>query len=109
MCLQTKKYYKSIANQISSKDQKVKSLSCVQLFVTPWTVTCQAPPSLGFSRQEYWSVLAFPSPKDHNELSKINRKEKKKNPIRKGAKEKRYFYKGDIQVVNKNVFNIISH
>ena len=30
-------------------------LSCVQLFVTPWTVACQAPLSIGFSRQEYWS------------------------------------------------------
>ena len=34
---------------------KVKSLSCVQLFVTPWTVAYQAPPSMGFPRQEYWS------------------------------------------------------
>ena len=34
---------------------KVKSLSCVQLFVTPWTAAFQAPPSMGFSRQEYWS------------------------------------------------------
>ena len=33
---------------------KVNSLSRVWLFVTPWTVTCQAPPSMGFSRQEYW-------------------------------------------------------
>ena len=41
---------------------KVKSLSCVQLFVTPWTVAYQAPPSIGFSRQEYWSGLPFPSP-----------------------------------------------
>ena len=41
---------------------KVKSLSCVQLFVTPWTVAYQAPPSRGFSRQEYWSGLPFPSP-----------------------------------------------
>ena len=41
---------------------KVKSLSCVRLFVTPWTVTCQAPLSMGFSRQEYWSGLPFPSP-----------------------------------------------
>jgi len=32
--------------------------------VTPWTVACQAPPSMGFSRQEYWSVLPFPSPGD---------------------------------------------
>ena len=43
---------------------KVKSLSCVQLLVTPWTVAYQAPPSIGFSRQEYWSGLPFPSPGD---------------------------------------------
>ena len=42
----------------------MKSLSCVQLFVTPWTVAHQAPPSMGFSRQEYWSGLLFPSPGD---------------------------------------------
>ena len=36
---------------------EVKSLSCVRLFVTPWTVAYQAPPSMGFSRQEYWSGL----------------------------------------------------
>ena len=36
---------------------KVKSLSCVQLLATPWTVAYQAPPSMGFSRQEYWSGL----------------------------------------------------
>ena len=35
--------------------------SCLTL-VTPWTVTCQAPQSVGFSRQEYWSGLPFPSP-----------------------------------------------
>ena len=40
---------------------KVKSLSCVRLFVTPWTVAYQAPLSMGFSRQEYWSGLPFPS------------------------------------------------
>ena len=39
----------------------VKSLSSVQLFVTPWTVANQAPLSMGFSRQESWSVLPFPS------------------------------------------------
>ena len=43
---------------------KVKSLSCVRLFVTPWTVAYYAPPSVGFSRQEYWSGLPFPSPGD---------------------------------------------
>ena len=42
---------------------KVKSLSRVQLFVNPWTVAHQAPPSVGFSRQEYWSGLPFSSPK----------------------------------------------
>ena len=40
----------------------MKSLSRVWLFVTPWTITYQAPPSMGFSRQEYWSGLPFPSP-----------------------------------------------
>ena len=43
---------------------KVKSLSHVRLFVTPWTVVYQAPPSMGFSRQEYWSGLPFPSSGD---------------------------------------------
>ena len=42
----------------------MKSLSHVQLFVTPWTVAHQAPQSMGFSRQEYWSGLPFPSPGD---------------------------------------------
>ena len=40
---------------------KVKSLSHVRLFVTPWTVAYQASPSMGFSQQEYWSGLQFPS------------------------------------------------
>ena len=43
---------------------KVKSLSPVQFFATPWTVAHQAPLSMGFSRQEYWSGLPFPSPGD---------------------------------------------
>ena len=43
---------------------KVKSLSRVLFFVTPWTVAYQAPLSVGFSRQEYWSGLPFPSPGD---------------------------------------------
>ena len=42
---------------------KVKSLSRVRLFATPWTVAHHAPPSMGFSRQEYWSRLPFPSPR----------------------------------------------
>ena len=40
----------------------MKSLSRVRLLVTPWTAAHQAPPSMGFSRQEYWSGLPFPSP-----------------------------------------------
>ena len=43
---------------------KVKSLSCVWLFSTPWTVAYQAPPSMGFSRQEYWSGWPLPSQLD---------------------------------------------
>ena len=40
---------------------KVKSLSCVQLLATPWTAAYQAPPSMGFSRQKYWSGVPLPS------------------------------------------------
>ena len=43
---------------------KGKSLSHVRLFVTPWTIALQAPLSMGFPRQEYWSGLPFPSPED---------------------------------------------
>ena len=43
---------------------RTQSLSRVQLFATPWTVACQAPLSMGFSRQEYWSRLPFPSSGD---------------------------------------------
>ena len=42
----------------------MKSLSRVRLFATPWTVAYQAPLSMGFSRQGYWSGLPFPSPED---------------------------------------------
>ena len=43
---------------------KVKSLSHVEHFATPWTVTLQAPLSVGFPGQEYWSGLPFPTPRD---------------------------------------------
>ena len=43
---------------------KVKLLSLVRLFATPWIVAYQAPLSMGFSRQEYWSGVPFPSPGD---------------------------------------------
>ena len=42
----------------------MKSLSHFRLFATLWTVTYQAPPSVGFSRQEYWSGLPFPTPEE---------------------------------------------
>ena len=45
--------------------KKVQSLSHVRLFAVPWTVACQAPPSMGFSRQEYQSGLLCPPPGDH--------------------------------------------
>ena len=45
-------------------DNVVQSLSCVRLFATPWTVACQTPLSMGFSKQEYWSGLPCPSPGD---------------------------------------------
>ena len=41
---------------------KVKLLSCIRLLATPWTAAHQAPPSMGFSRQEYWSGVPLPSP-----------------------------------------------
>ena len=52
---------------------KVKSLSCVWLLATLWTAAHQAPPSMGFSRQEYWSGLPLPSPDFmHKFLKKVN-------------------------------------
>ena len=41
-----------------------QTLSCVQLFATPWTVACQTPLSMRFSRQEYWTGFPFPPPGD---------------------------------------------
>ena len=48
---------------------KVKSLSRVRLVATPWTAAHEAPPSMGFSRQEYWSGVPLPSPPSHLILS----------------------------------------
>ena len=55
-------FFFSPKNNLFGMKVKVKSLSHVRLFVTPWTVTHQAPLTVGFSRQEYWSGLSFPSP-----------------------------------------------
>ena len=64
----TKSGYKNIRESLNKNLDKVKvtvkSLSRVRLYVTPWTVAYQAPLSMGFSRQEYWSGLPFSSPRD---------------------------------------------
>ena len=49
---------------------KVKSLSHVHLKATPWTAAYQAPPSMGFSRQEYWSGVPLPSPHERVQIAK---------------------------------------
>ena len=51
---------------------KVKSLSRVRLLATSWTAAYQAPPSMGFSRQEYWSGLPLPSPTSWNLLKFVS-------------------------------------
>ena len=56
---------------------KVKSLSRVRLFVTPWTVAYQAPPAMGFSRQECWSGVPSPSPWPPKAETKKERKKVK--------------------------------
>ena len=52
----------SSLTQDAKERKKVKPLSCVQLFATSWSLACQSPSSMGFSRQEYWSGLPFPPP-----------------------------------------------
>ena len=52
---------------------KVKSLSRVRLLATPWTAACQGPPSMGFSRQEYWSGVPLPSPSTQYKVSDIKK------------------------------------
>ena len=55
---------------------KVKTLSRVRLFVTPWTAAYQAPPFMGFSRQEYWSGLPLPSPTKYSNTSLMQTQKK---------------------------------
>ena len=53
---------------------KVKSLSCIWLLGTPWTAAYQVPPSMGFSRQEYWSGVPLPSPRTAPRAQQMLRK-----------------------------------
>ena len=57
-------YYVPNTGTTMNRQSEVKLLSRVQLFATPWTIAYQTPQSMGFSRQEYWSGLPFPSPGD---------------------------------------------
>ena len=59
--LGSSKFSQEIPLLLYQENVKVKLLSRVWLFATPGTVDCQAPPSMGFSSQEYWSGLPFPS------------------------------------------------
>ena len=86
----------------------MKSLSLVRLYATPWTVACQVPPSMGFSRQDYWSGLPFPSPGDlpdsgtepgSLELSKLNSKKKKESV----PETKRHLTEEDMTSLLKNI------
>ena len=53
-----------IGNDIQALVPHAQSLNPVQLFVIPWTAAHQAPLAMGFSRQDYWSGLTFPPPRD---------------------------------------------
>ena len=57
-------YFKNCERIKSMKMRCLHSLSCVQLFVAPWTLPRQVPLPIGFSRQKYWSGLPFPPPGD---------------------------------------------
>ena len=59
--------YTTKLHVVSLCESEVKWLSHVRLFATPWTVAYQVPPSMGFSRQEYWSGVPFPSPTHKSE------------------------------------------
>ena len=68
-----------------------KSLSRVRLLATPWTAAYQAPPSIGFSRQEYWSGVPLPSPKDIPPLLKNQTRNSLHNNIRVPPTAQSYF------------------
>ena len=63
-CLLQNKYQKVYVTRKVGVHAKWLCFSCVRLFATLWTVVHQAPLSMTFSRQEYWSALPFPPPED---------------------------------------------
>ena len=98
---------------VSKVKVKVKSLSCVRLFATPWTVAYQAPPSMGFPRQEYWSGLPFPSPglRMYRILYKFKSKKSKKIQSVSGQKNRTLHQRKHIngKYAHENLFNNTSH
>ena len=82
---------------------KVKSLSRVRLFVTLWTEAYQAPPSMGFSRQEYWSGVPLPSTLDH--LSHYQSSIESNNTL-KGSSG---IYPSDARILQHAQINVIPH
>ena len=91
----------------------MKSLSHVRLFVTPWTVAYQAPPSMGFPRQECWSGLPFPSPglRMYRILCKFKSKKSKKIQSVSGQKNRTLHQRKHIngKYAHENMFNNTSH
>ena len=83
---------------------KVKSLSHVRLFETPWTAAYQAPPSVGFSRQEYWSGVPLPPLMPAYEFSCKNstaiQKNKQTNTIYSSVSSWYVLYSSDLQFQN---------
>ena len=59
-----------LATELNCTELMLSRFSHIQLFVTPWTVAQQVPLSMGFSRQEYWSVLPCPPPRDLPKVQK---------------------------------------
>ena len=67
---------------------KVKSLSRIRLLATPWTAAYQAPPSVGFSREQYWSGVPLPSPSEIWDIPVIKRFSDVKSEVREVAMSK---------------------
>ena len=78
-CLNCRKKTLNIESSVTkSNRQGNKKVKSLRLFVTLWTVVCQAPLSMGFSRQEYWSGFPFPSPEESSQPRDGKGKKEKK-------------------------------